>query len=707
VLDFREVRQTEAAECGLVCLAVASGLLGAQLDMAQLRRTHPVSPRGLTLQEITDVANALDMSGRAVRCELEELGEVTCPAILHWGLNHFVVLERVSRGKARIIDPGQGPLALDLREVSKRFTGVALELSATPAFKRHQARSPLKLTSLLHWTPPVISGLLQTLLLSFVLQAYIVASPFYMQLAIDEAALKGDKDLLLALAVGFGLFAAFNAGAEALRGVALQRVSSLLSWDMTRRLFHHMVRLPLPWFQRRKLADALSRFDSLNPIKGLIASGLVGAVIDGTLSIVTLGMMIAFAPMLAIITLVGLALYIGVRLAAIPLTMKLGAASITASIAEQGSRIETLRAMQTIKVMAAEAEREGGWSNKFAATVRAAQSNAFANIGFSTVQRLFDALALVAIVYFGASAVIDGKMTVGVLYAFTAYRSQFLARTQSLFEQFVSWRMLDLHTHRLADIVLHPLEPNIDRTPAGLPAVKGHFELRGLGFAYAPHERPVFRDVNLTIEPGEFVAIVGPSGAGKSTLLKVISGLYPASGGEVRLDGLPLTAWGPRSIRRALGVVMQDDELLSGSIAENVAFFSEQIDMEWVWECLRRAAIAEEVRAMPMRADTLVGDMGSSLSGGQKQRILIARALYRNPQVLIFDEATSHLDLENEATISDTLTKLDITRIVVAHRRETIERAEKVFMLDAGTLRNARGSKVDNLEQLPIPVLDS
>jgi ATP-binding cassette, subfamily B, bacterial CvaB/MchF/RaxB len=685
-LDFREVRQSEAAECGLVCLAIASGLLGARLDMAHLRRAHPVSPRGLTLKEITDIGAALDMSGRAVRCELEELGDLACPSILHWGLNHFVVLERVSRSKAYIVDPARGPMVMELKEISRRFTGVALELSATPAFQRLRTRSPLKLMSLVHWTPAIGAGLVQGLLLSLVLQAYVVASPFYMQLAIDEAALKGDKDLLAALAIGFGLFAIFNAVAEALRGIVLQRVSALLGWDMTRRLFHHMMRLPLPWFQRRKLADALTRFDSLSPVKNLIANGLVGAVIDGLLSIVTFGMMFAFAPTLALITVVGLLFYVVVRLISIPLNMKLGAAALTASIAEQGVRIETLRAMQTIKVMAVETEREGHWANRFAETVKAGQASAFANLGFLTTQRLFDAITMVIIIYFGARAAIDGLMTIGVLYAFMSYRSQFLARTQSLFEQFVGWRLLDLHTYRLADIALHPQEPNIDRIPAGLPEVRGALELRGVTFRYAAHERAVFQDLSLRIEPGDLVAIVGPSGAGKSTLLKVICGLYPASSGEVRLDGLPLSDWGPRAVRRALGVVMQDDELLSGSIAENVAFFDDRIDMGKVWQCLERAAIAEEVRRMPMRADTLVGDMGSSLSGGQKQRILIARALYRDPSILIFDEATSHLDLPNERQISATLTDLKITRIVVAHRPETVSRADKVYDIQSKKL---------------------
>lgn len=467
-LNFREIRQSEAAECGLVCLAIASGFLGAPQDLAQLRRAHPVSPRGLTLKEISDIAAALDMSSRAVRCEINELGDLACPSILHWGLNHFVILEKVKNGQVHIVDPARGPMALELPEVSKRFTGVALEVSAAPAFKRRSSASPLKLMSLVQWSPAIGAGLVQALLLSLVLQAYVVASPFYMQLAIDEAALKGDIDLLLALAVGFGLFAVFNAGAEALRGVALQRVSALLSWDITRRLFHQMVRLPLPWFQRRKLADALTRFDSLNPIKSLIAGGLVGAVIDGLLSIVTVGMMIAFAPKLAFITVIGFLLYAVLRLISIPLSMRLGTASLTASIGEQGVRIETLRAIQTIKVMAAENERESHWANKFADTVKAGQTSAFAGLGFSTAQRFFDAITLVVIIYFGARATIEGTMTIGVLYAFMSYRTQFLARSQSLFEQFVSWKLLDLHTYRLADIALHPQEANIDRIPAGL-----------------------------------------------------------------------------------------------------------------------------------------------------------------------------------------------------------------------------------------------
>lgn len=696
--DFRYARQTEIAECGLACLAIGAGLLGARLDMAALRRKHPVSARGLNLLEMAEVAASLDMTTRAVRCEPDELSQLSLPAVLHWGFNHFVVLEAVRGAKFRLIDPQDGPRTLTRAELSKHFTGVALELAAAPMFKKRQETSPLKLTSLFSWTPAIRNGLIQAMLLSLVLQAYVVASPLYMQLAVDEALLKGDHGLLATLAIGFAVFAAFNAGAEALRGVALQKVAALLNWDMARRLFRHMVRLPLPWFQRRKLADALTRFDSLNPVRALIANGLVGALIDGLLSIVTLVMMFIFAPSLTLVTIGALGVYIALRVLAIPMTMRLSAAALTASIAEQGVRIETLRAMQTIKSMAAESDRENVWANRLAETVTTNQSLALNSVAITTVQRLSDALSLILITYLGVKAAIRGDLTIGVLYAFMAYRTQFLARSQALFEQLVNWRLLDVHTHRLADIVLHPQETGIDRGGLGGVDIQGRLELKNVSFSYAPHEAPIFSNVDLLIESGEFVAIIGPSGAGKSTLLKVLCGLYPAVAGEVRLDGFPLASWPIKDVRRSLGTVMQDDELLSGTIAENVAFFDPQIDMDKVWDCLDRAALANEVRAMPMRADTIIGDMGSALSGGQRQRILIARALYRSPRMLVFDEATSHLDIANERVISDTLANLGVTRVVVAHRPETVARADRVFML-----RDRRLSEVKTARPRPSP----
>lgn len=678
---MRAYFQAETNECGLACIAISLGLLGSAIDLSELRRRHLVSARGLRLKELADIAAANGLVTRAVRCELDEVPDLKCPAILHWGMQHYVVLERVRRGRARIHDPAIGRTDVPLASLSRHFSGVALELSTAAGFKRRRDKSPLSLWSWFRLTPSMYGSLAQILLLSLLLQAYVVASPFYMQLAIDEAALKGDGKLLLSLALGFGLFALFNAGADALRGYITLRLTAMLNWDMTVRLFRHMLRLPLPWFQRRKLADVLSRFDSIAPVRDLISGALVATLIDGVLALVTLVMMFVFSAKLAVVVLVALALNVALRLGALPLSIRLGMEALAARVVESGKRIETIRAIQTLKVMGAETARESDWANKFAAVIKKEQAQGVAALVFNHLHGLVEAGAHVALVYLGAQAVLDGGMTVGLLYAFMSYQGQFTSRTSSLFDQMLHWRMTDMYSYRLADIVLSPREAGVDDTSPGPQRIAGGIELRDLAFGYAPDEAPVFRNVSLTIRPGEFVAIVGPSGVGKSTLLKVLCGLYPASQGQVCIDGRSLESWGAATVRQSLGVVMQDDELLAGTIAENVAFFDERIDTDLVWACLRQASLAEDILAMPMRGETYIGDMGANLSGGQKQRLLLARALYRKPRILILDEATSHLDAARETAINHALRQLDMTRIIVAHRRETIAAADRVIVL--------------------------
>jgi ATP-binding cassette subfamily B protein RaxB len=283
----------------------------------------------------------------------------------------------------------------------------------------------------------------------------------------------------------------------------------------------------------------------------------------------------------------------------------------------------------------------------------------------------------------------DGSITVGLLFAFLAYKGQFTARAQGLYETFVQWRMLDLHSDRIADIALNPVERGIDSALGGLPEMKGGVSITGLSFRYAPYQPMVFEGVTLRIEPGEFVAITGPSGSEKSTFIKVLCGLYPPVSGTVAIDDINIATWGPRTVRQNIGVVLQDDELISGSIAENVSFFADTIDMDWVWTCLEMAGIADDIRNMPMRTETFVGDMGSSLSGGQKQRVLLARAFYRRPKILILDEATSHLDVAREKQINEAIKGLVVTRIVIAHRPETIASADRVLVLSGGRIVEA------------------
>ena len=329
-------------------------------------------------------------------------------------------------------------------------------------------------------------SLVQILLLSLLLQAYVVASPFYMQIAIDQAALKGDHQLLLSLALGFGLFAAFNVGATVLRGMVSLQLTALLNWDMTLRLFRQLVRLPLPWFQRRKLADVLSRFDSITPVRNLISGSLVATVVDGVLAIVTMVMMLIFAPNLALVVLVGLLLYIAIRWSMLPWSIRLGMESLTAHIAENGKRIETVRAIQTIKIMGAENARESDWANKFSATIKRDLAHSKVDLYVSSAHQLVDTAVNLALIFLGAKVIIEGNMTVGVLYAFMAYANQFSARASGLFDQYMSWRLTDMYSYRLADIALTPKEVGIDEMSLGQPDIVGAVEFSDVSFTYAP-----------------------------------------------------------------------------------------------------------------------------------------------------------------------------------------------------------------------------
>lgn len=678
--------QSEVSECGLACLAICSSMLGAEMEMSELRRKYHNSQRGVNLSQLIALASTLDMQCRPVRCEPCDLKQLQAPVILHWKLNHFVVLEGVSRGRYKIIDPAHGSITLSSSELSDSFTGVAIEVSSSPSFRPRKQKSPLNIWTMIRFKSGVGAALLHALIYTLLLQAFVLISPFFMQLAVDEGVVRGDKGFLLALALGFGGVALFNSLAEVLRGVALQRASALMGWDMSRRLFHHLISLPLTWFHRRRLADALSRLEAIDPIRQLITNGLVGALLDGALALGIIALMFVYSPLMSLIAVIALSIYVVMRIVTIPISMKIGMASLQANIAERGTRIETLRAMQSIKTMGGEFSREAVWANKYAELVRTSLSSAYLQIGIGAGRTVLDGISMVAIVYVGSKSILAGKLTIGALYAFVAYRQQLSNRITTLVDQCISWRLTELHSDRIADIALSPSEDGFNKDPMSSEAIEGRIQLRSVYFQYSAQESPILKDINLSIEPGEFIAITGPSGCGKSTLARIVTGLYPPSAGELLYDGTSIATWGARVVRQRIGVVMQDDELMTGSIAENVTFFAERPDIELVWRCIEMAAIKEEVQRMPMQLDTLVGDMGSTLSGGQKQRLLLARALYRKPSILVIDEATANLDVARESLIHQNLATLDITRILITHRPETMRLADRLIQVEKGRI---------------------
>jgi len=674
------IHQTEATECGLACLAMIANYHGHNLDLNALRQSMSVSLKGATLQSIMQMAGDLQLSSRALRLDMEHLPELQTPAILHWDMNHFVVLKKVARGKAHIHDPGRGLVVMSLAEFSKHFTGVALEVSPAIDFAPVTARLGTRISQL--WTKLVglKRAVLQTLILSVILQIMVLAMPFFLQFVIDGALPKNDMDLLLALAIGFGGIAALRAISEAARSWAILIYGNQLSFQMVGNVFRHLIRLPAGYFEKRHVGDIISRVNSTQPIQVALTKDAVAIIIDGSMAALTLAVMLTFSVLLTSIVLISTALLTLATLLIYPHMRRTQEDAIVTRAAENTHVIESIRASTTIKLFGREAAREAAWRNLYADFINANIKYGKWTIWQKFTETLIVGLQVVAIVYFGATLIMtgDGAFTLGMLFAFMMFRQLFTQSMTLLLTKGIQFRLLGLHLDRLSDIIYAKAERGADTPPSPATDIKGQIELRDVSFRYSDSDPWVLKNINLTIEAGEMVAFTGKSGSGKTTLMKLILGLYVPTHGDILIDGRPLSEFGLQNWRRQLGVVMQDDKLLSGTLADNISFFDPQINMDAVHAAAKAAHISEEIAAMPMGYLSMVGDMGSILSGGQKQRVLLARALYHNPRIMILDEGTANLDVMTEAQIGDVVEQLPITRIIVAHRPEFLRRSDEV-----------------------------
>lgn len=679
------MRQAEAAECGLACVGMVASFYGHRTDLATLRREYPISLKGATLKDVVEIAAQLKLGARAVRCEIEELKELRLPAILHWDMSHFTVLKKVTREKTVLHDPARGQIEMPIEEVGEHFTGVALELSPASGFQKKTERKLIKLTSLVKIDSAGWKAVSQGLALSLFLQVFVLLSPYYMQLVIDETILKGDLSLLTAVAVGFAGLKLFEAVTTILRGLVFQFLSNIVSFDMEASLFHHMTRLPLSYFHRRHIGDIQQRFQSLEPIRDLVVNGAIAALIDGILAIFVGAILFAYDPLLGTVVVGVIVLYGVLRFLFLELSKRLSGDLLVADAKENTKFLETLRAMQTVKVAGIETEREILWRNLAARTLNANIRIGNVNIGYGAISQTLMGLSNIAIVYIAAQAAIRGDMTIGMITAFMAYKGQFEGKLMALLEQYVQFKLLDVHLARVADIALTEPEKGL-----GVPSIRrefqGDIELRGVMFRYAPFEPMILKGASLRIEAGEFIALASPSGQGKSTLLRLLLGLYEPSNGQILYDGIPASTWGLGALRRQMGVVMQDDTLLAGSIEENICLFDEKPDRKRIQWAAKMAAIHDDIEQMPMAYRSLVGDMGTTLSGGQQQRVMLARALYRKPRLLVMDEGTSQLDIATERKINEALKSMKITRIAAAHRPETLAAADRIIGLKDGRL---------------------
>lgn len=685
------ILQTEMAECGITCLVMVANYHGYETDLATMRSRYTASIRGTTLQDMMAIAAQMDLISRPLRIELDDLAKLKTPAILHWDMNHFVVLKSVKGDKVEIHDPMTGARELNIQTVSKHFTGVALDISKAAQFEAKVDKRTIDFSAF----TKNISGLKRSMAMIFtltlVVQLFAMTLPFFTQNVLDEVLLASNHGLVYSLFAGFVFLLLFSLAAEFLRAKSIIFVSSNLNMTFESNLFHHMLKLPMDFFQKRHIGDVVSRFSSLNNLREFITLGVVEALLDGLVAVVVFCVMLMYSPLITLVTVLGTLLYLATKMLFVNPIKDYSNLELTTVAKQSSSFMETVRAIQSIKLFSKEQDRQSHWQNHYVDYINASVKLFNVKLYLDLITKFITHGLSLVVVLLGALAVVEQQFSIGMLVAILAYKELFFTSTSQFIDKVMEFRVLRLHLERIADIALANQESNTNGLQGSDIATTQEQQgesltVSSLSYSYDAHGQPLFSDINLQVTKGETLAIVGPSGEGKSTLLKLMASLLELQGGDISVNQVSMRKAGLKGYRKLISGVMQDDNLLSGSMMDNICFFDNQPDKAFAIECAKLAHIDAEINEMPMGYDTLVGDMGSSLSGGQKQRVLLARALYKRPHILFLDEATSHLDIALEKSINEALKALKITKVLVAHRYETIASADRVVQLSDGQL---------------------
>ena len=675
------IHQTETSECGLACLAMICGHFGKNIDLISLRRKFNLSARGANLAGINSIAEQLGMVTRALSLELDELGALKTPCILHWDFSHFVVLVSVKRNRYVLHDPARGRRNVGLEEMTRYFTGVALEVWPGSEFSEETTQNRIQLRSLINSIYGIKSTLAKIFCLSVVIEAINLVMPVGTQLVMDHAIPAGDRGLLTLISAGLMFFILLRAATGMLRAWSSLVMGTLINVQWQSGLFNHLLRLPLAYFERRKLGDIQSRFGSLDTLRATFTTSVVGAIMDSIMVVGVFVMMLLYGGYLTWIVLGFTTVYVLIRLVTYGYYRQISEETLVRGARASSYFMETLYGIATVKIQGMAERRGTHWLNLKIDAINSGIKLTKMDLFFGGINTFVAACDQVAILWLGTSLVIDKQMTIGMFVAFGSFRGQFSDRVASLTNFLLQLRMMSLHNERIADIALHEKEekkPELDivadMTPVSL-------ETTDLSYRYDSQSAPVFSGLYLSVTPGESVAITGTSGAGKTTLMKVLCGLFEPDSGKVLVNGTDIRQLGINNYHRMIACVMQDDRLFSGSIRENICGFSEEMDEAWMIECARASYIHDVIMKMPMGYETLIGELGEGLSGGQKQRIFIARALYRRPGILFMDEATSSLDTESERFVNVAIRNMNITRVIIAHRETTLRTVDRTISI--------------------------
>lgn len=678
------IYQAERGECGLACMAMVLSFFGKKIDISSLRKEFMLSSRGVVLKDLLSVASKLGLNTRALRIEPEDLNSLQLPAILHWNMNHFVVLKSVNRLGVHIYDPAVGQRHYTLKEIDVHLTGIAIEFSPSIEFVPEKRSSRSKLRDLYVEYPGFWLSVVQLVVLSLSIQVIAIASAFYMQMVIDEGLAKQDSDFLGILALGFGLLAIVSVGMTYVRSSVQLYFSNQLGFQMVGNVFMHLMRLPTQFFESRNVGDLVSRFGAIREIRNIVTENLLTVVLDGFLALLSLTVMFYFSPVLASVVLGFVVIVSILKVVLLPRMRELSEQRVIAEAKTSSGLMESMRAIEIIKFYCNELSRITSWRNTYADQVNAQVALTRFSINTDSLFGLLFGLENILVVYLAALLVLDGNISIGFLTAFIALKTNFVSSIRLFLDKVVQIRLLKLHLERVSDITCSEKEYEDFYLPNIRPNVSGGLTAMNLSYSYPGSVSPVVDQVDLQVRAGEVVVITGPSGSGKSTLIKLLAGLLSAETGSVLIDGCDIREHGVRLYRDECAGILQTDQLLSGSLLDNICLFGDDVDRARLQRAGELACIDEFVKALPMGYNSLVGDMGSMMSAGQAQRVLLARVFYKQAKILFLDEATANLDLETEQRVLQNLMNCGATIVMVSHRSAPIAIANKVYRCQGG-----------------------
>ncbi|WP_025149537.1 peptidase domain-containing ABC transporter [Bacillus sp. H1a] len=676
------IQQMEFSECGLACMAMILNSYGYHISLNTLRSEYPSPRGGYSFLDLTLIAEQKNLNAQAFQASLKQLKQLNLPAILHWEHTHFVVLEKINDTQFHIVDPAKGKMKLSAELMAEKFTGYAMIFQPNKKFQpfTEEKESFFKKYAKQHWR-----WLLAVLILTLFLQVVVVSIPLFTQWFTDEILMVNETSNYTK--AGFIIISIFT-GYLILNGsrmVIITFTETILDRSIMKDFINRLLRLPFSFFDNRSSGDIIFRTNSIFYIRDILSSTFISIVVDLLLIISYTIVMINYSVELTLL-LISLTIFLALLLVINSKVIKvLVDKNLRDKIKVQSLMTEVVQNSLDVKVLGIEKEIITDWEKKYEQQLQSTQR---VNLWEGTIHTLTTVIQIIlplAVLWTGSLLLAQNKITIGTIIAFSSIATAFITPIISLSNHYIQLISLKAYFMRIEDILETKEEQSQIKNFKTIDRLKGNVEFQNVSFKYNLLGHNVIQNVSFNIQSGETLAIVGASGSGKSTISKLLLGLLHPSEGTIKIDGVPIDKYNLSNLRKKIGVVLQEARLFNGTIEKNIKM-NANVSEEQIETALKLANLYDEVQQLPLKSKTIITEGGNNLSGGQRQRLILARALVHLPRLVVLDEATSSLDNTTEHIIKMNLNKLQCSKLIIAHRLETIVNADKILVLQEGKI---------------------